>query len=461
MVRGQTVIRRWRAANRIDPVKPKLSVLTKVRTVLAKSLFKSESVQISIFNQMDDIVELSRAQDAENEEKRISPANAWIFILNFPLYITDDDIASDKYIERIRIDVMDAMERQGVERYIFQLEKGNETGRLHFQGWLQFPEKKKKRWTKLKVCPSHSFKRGRGDTAENVIYCSKGDTHIRGPWYKGIQLPRKLHQIDPKDFYQWQKDVCDIVKEPCEGRDRRIHWYWDVKGEIGKSAVINHLIDTRHAMIVTGKAADIAYSIRTWKEKFGEVPEIVCVNIPRSNKDLALSYGTLEAIKDGAIYSGKYESMMLRCAPIHVLIFANKQPDLTLYSEDRWRVTKLTSESGAHVVPQSSRMETKSRTIWNAGPEVEFYGFEEALPVDENVIKPELDGGVIERLTPAEGLNHGMTRSHAFRDLNGHHNLLKNGGREWTDYYNRTRDIGDYMRRREANGNSVASTEGL
>jgi len=55
-----------------------------------------------------------------------------------------------------------------------------------------------------------------------------------------------------------------------------------------------------------------------------------------------MNYGAIEQVKNGLVFSGKYESSMLIFNPPHVVIFANDTPDESMYSNDRWHIHKIT-----------------------------------------------------------------------------------------------------------------------
>lgn len=56
----------------------------------------------------------------------------------------------------------------------------------------------------------------------------------------------------------------------------------------------------------------------------------------------ALSYASIEAIKDGLVFSGKYEGGFRLFPKPHIVIFSNWYPDLAKLSLDRWDIRHLT-----------------------------------------------------------------------------------------------------------------------
>ena len=72
-----------------------------------------------------------------------------------------------------------------------------------------------------------------------------------------------------------------------------------------------------------------------------EVFNTVILDIPRHNLEY-INYGLLEKIKDGLIYSGKYEGRDCIFDNVHLWVFANERPDTSKMSADRWNLITLT-----------------------------------------------------------------------------------------------------------------------
>ena len=68
--------------------------------------------------------------------------------------------------------------------------------------------------------------------------------------------------------------------------------------------------------------------------------KIVLLDIPRSAEGY-INYGVLEQLKNGLLYSGKYEGGKCLFDDVHVVVFANFMPDRSQFSEDRWNIIEL------------------------------------------------------------------------------------------------------------------------
>lgn len=71
-------------------------------------------------------------------------------------------------------------------------------------------------------------------------------------------------------------------------------------------------------------------------------PTICLFDIPRTSEKF-MNYGTLEQIKNGLFFSGKYESRMFMMDNVHEFVFANFAPPKGVVSDDRWVTTDLNS----------------------------------------------------------------------------------------------------------------------
>ena len=79
------------------------------------------------------------------------------------------------------------------------------------------------------------------------------------------------------------------------------------------------------------KRDDIAHSI-------DENKRIFMFDIERASMEY-LQYSILEQLKDGLVFSPKYDSRVKRIkSNAHVVVFCNEHPDPTKLSEDRYHV---------------------------------------------------------------------------------------------------------------------------
>lgn len=251
--------------------------------------------------------------------RQISPSKHWCFTLNNH---TEDDIC----------ELLELKGSNSSIKWVFQEETG-ENGTPHLQGYIDFG---------CKVRPKSKLKNERihwekcRSIEKSIAYCSKTDTRTGRVFTHGIRLPKPLKLIS--DLRPWQKQIVDMVDE--EPDDRIIWWYYDKKGNTGKSALVKYLCFHKQALLCSGRATDIKYLIVKYREKYGVYPDIILYDIPRDCLDY-VSYTGMEEIKNGCFASTKYECEMVLMNCPHIVCFANQEPKYESMSEDRWKVIKI------------------------------------------------------------------------------------------------------------------------
>lgn len=166
--------------------------------------------------------------------------------------------------------------------------------------------------------------------------CSKWREVIRNPelanhlarggglaFAKELWANRSFGQPESLTFFKWQKNVLDILRGPPH--PRKIISIVGTKGGEGKSTFVKWLCQTKDAILFSGKDSDISFAY--------EGQRIVLFDIPRCQDNI--SWGTVEKVKNGHLFSGKYSSSMKLFAKPHVFLFSNKPVPFGTFSEDR------------------------------------------------------------------------------------------------------------------------------
>lgn len=224
----------------------------------------------------------------------------------------------------------------GADKYMFQEEKGEE-GTPHIQGVFSF--KNQKKWSELRGKVPAYWKKCRNINAAKT-YCSKVVTRNGKTYCKGYRKQPRDPLAGVAELYPYQKEILEMIKR--EPDDRKIYWYYDRKGNVGKTTLVKHLCIKHKALVLGGANRDALYGIAQTLEK--KELEIILFDIPRTNQN-KLSYQALENAKNGIFFSPKYESGMCVYDPPHVVVFANALPDFDKLSEDRWIVKEIDSNS--------------------------------------------------------------------------------------------------------------------
>ena len=132
----------------------------------------------------------------------------------------------------------------------------------------------------------------------------------------------------------WQQKLLRVVQNFKS--DRKIIWVVDPIGDQGKSHFSFYLKDLYGALRQIGTPAtkDFAYSY--------DLEKLVVFDLDRDCKD-TVNYRVLEHLKDGVLWSPKYESQTktFRHLKVQVLVLANFEPEYQRLSLDRWHVLIL------------------------------------------------------------------------------------------------------------------------
>lgn len=211
--------------------------------------------------------------------------------------------------------------------YIFQEEIGKE-GTPHLQGTICL--KSKARLTELKrIDPKIHWEPTKYIKA-SICYSSKQETSTGKIYSYGIDIPETPEYDEP---YGWQLQVIQLLENKPD--KRTIHWFWEPKGGVGKTALCRYLVIKYNATILCGKSSDMFHALSKTKHK-----KVIIIDVPRSTQDF-INYGAIEQIKNGLIFSGKYEGCQMIFNHPHVIVFANIPPDVDKMSFDRWNVIRI------------------------------------------------------------------------------------------------------------------------
>ncbi|AXH76021.1 MAG: putative viral replication protein [Cressdnaviricota sp.] len=268
--------------------------------------------------------------ELQEEGNTIPPLNTreqsrkWCFTLNN--WTEDEYLSIKNYIITKGLD------------YVVGKEVG-ENGTPHLQGYLS--SKNPMMFSRLKkVMPRAHLEKARGSNAENLKYCSKSDDFItniadeEGTPQERIKK-RILKKYENVIWREWQQEVINIIEEPKD--DRRIVWVYDPDGNSGKSYLVKYLALTKNVVIADGKKDNVFNQLLKKSEDL-EI-DIILMDLPRHNQEY-LNYGMLEQLKDGYVYSGKYEGGEIFLEEPHVIVFSNSEPDYSKFTMDRWLIIR-------------------------------------------------------------------------------------------------------------------------
>lgn len=215
-------------------------------------------------------------------------------------------------------------------------EEVGENGTPHLQGFIKFKNQVRFSTLKSKLPRAHWIK-ARGSVDDNFKYCSKDgkfETNII-PKISREELKNMVAATYENVIWKpWQRDVLDLVD--ADNSTRTIYWVYEISGNVGKSFVAKYLALRSGTIVCQGKSSDVFNQTNAAIES-GLRPELVLVDIPRTTLDY-VCYNAIECLKNGMLYSGKYEGGLCLFPSPTVMCFANEMPKLEKLSRDRWMI---------------------------------------------------------------------------------------------------------------------------
>lgn len=210
------------------------------------------------------------------------------------------------------------------KEFYFQLEKGNETGYLHYQGIISLKTKHRKTETINLIGNNNVSLRPIRNWNAAKNYVKKGDTRVDGPWSHETVFIKTI-----KELRGWQKELTNIALS--EPDDRSIYWIYETTGGVGKTAWAKYMCVKNNATVIgNGRKTDIAYAI-------SNNPKTVIFSFTRSNEG-HINYDAIESVKDGILFSAKYESKLKVFNCPHVFCISNMLPNIESMSMNRWKI---------------------------------------------------------------------------------------------------------------------------
>lgn len=313
----------------------------------------------------------------------------WCFTLHFDNEEMAYNLSGRAVSDNFKVD------KPGFKYVIYQLERGEDTGRLHWQGFIRFTKHTPYDTVQgyfdeecvhpYNVNPYIKGREGTPDQARN--YCLKEETRVVGPFEYGshnsqgkrndldtfaltirngavanqtwkrtareafddapgtfLRFSKHAREVydlwdgpEPDIDFQprpWQRMILELVSTAADRRT--IHWVYDPVGATGKSRLGLHLISNHDAIILSGRVNDMAHAYGDARSR------VVIFDITRTQADnLKHLYSFAESLKNGFLFSSKYNSRPVTFRPPHVFFFANVKPEDGCWSEDRLNLLDL------------------------------------------------------------------------------------------------------------------------
>lgn len=229
------------------------------------------------------------------------------------------------------------------KKWVFQKEKGEKTGYVHWQVRGHLWKKKTEAAARKEFATVHgghwTITCNTVHTNNNFNYMMKDDTRLEGPWSdqdyeEPPVLTRQLQNFLTKTLYPWQQRVLDMCKEED---DRSIKIIYDPEGDAGKSIFAEYLEYYKLAFEMPPFRAmedimQFAFSFKAQK--------CYIIDMPRGMKKDKLGefYAGLECLKNGVVYDKRYNGKKRRMDRPQIIVFTNTLPEFGLMTRGRWEV---------------------------------------------------------------------------------------------------------------------------
>lgn len=273
------------------------------------------------------------AQKGTKKEENIQKNACCVY--DFTMKVTDN-----LTVKKLRKDL-----KELCKKYCFQIEQGDKTGYLHYQGRFSLKEKAREQQviSKLKKLDWDGFHISvtSKENRDNNFYTCKDDTRVNGPYTdeNDVFVPKRVQNMEKK-LYAWQTSMLAILKTYEE---RHIHLVYDKVGNNGKSCFTHYMMCYENAEMLPC-LNDIKDLLRMAYD-VGE-KDIYIFDMPRAiNKDrLFQMYGAIETLKSGFCFDDRYGYRRRLMESPNLCIFTNVLPDLDLMSRDRWKIWCINQE---------------------------------------------------------------------------------------------------------------------
>lgn len=238
--------------------------------------------------------------------------------------------------EGINFDELVAFLKRKAKAWVFQLEQGEKTGYLHYQGRISLKTKSRK---------GPVFEGGHihwsvttNENKENDFYVTKPETRVKGPWSdKDAYIPKQVREITLKPWQQYVLDDAD------RWDTRTINIIIDMKGGIGKSTIAIYAGSRG-----LGRMIPSMDSYKDYMRMVCDAPKsrLYLIDLPRSINKIGCGsfWSAIESIKNGYVYDDRYNFRECYFDSPNIWVFANTIPEQDFLSRDRWKYWQVVDD---------------------------------------------------------------------------------------------------------------------
>lgn len=268
-----------------------------------------------------------------------------------------------------------SLSSQEVRYAIFGLEVAKTTQTPHVQGYVSLRNSKRLTGVKKLVGDRARLDKAKGSEEHNFEYCSKdgkfeefgarsvarkrtdleafkdavkaGERNVKTLRENHSEIFKKYSRfafdyiadqitdppIDAHVLRDWQQELNQVlIHEPD---DRQIIFVVDYDGNKGKSWFAKYYMSLHDNafLLRPTKHADMAYALPLEMR-------VLFLDCTRKQVEY-MPYTLMEELKDGYVFSNKYESRVKKYARLHVVVLMNQDPDMTALSKDRYVIKRI------------------------------------------------------------------------------------------------------------------------
>ena len=234
----------------------------------------------------------------------------------------------NNYTEKEYNDLITFFSSNSSNKYIIGKERGELKDTPHLQMYCNFSTKI--RFSAIKKINSRlHIEPCRGSELDNIKYCSK-----EGNFTSNMRVPKPLNILSVDKMYKYQSDIINMLK--LDPDDRSIIWCQGDKN-IGKTQLLRYICAKMFGCILPTSQKHAQSQIHKTKDDV----DVYVFNLTADESEYQKHelFSTIESIKDGLFSSnfGTETNGMCIFNPPHVLVMANKEPDLSKTNIDRDR----------------------------------------------------------------------------------------------------------------------------
>jgi hypothetical protein len=266
------------------------------------------------------------------------------------------------------------------KKWVFQGEKGEINGYLHWQGRLSLKVKKRKHLVEQMIAKFTSKYELNGKklgyyvaptskaNQDNNFYVMKEETRTEGPYQNSDKAQQVIFDEYKGEikWKPWQHRVLEEIKKKPD--NRTINIVFDEGGNIGKTFLVTYLSQLGLANLIPPypKAKEIIEVLYAIEEK-----ECYVFDLPRAvdKKSLRQIYTAIEMLKNGYVTDRRYAFKKKWIKPPHIWVFTHTLDAIETLSKDKVRIWTLNNDGSETFDAEGIRYES-SHEEYDSTPDV-------------------------------------------------------------------------------------------